>query len=44
MKEKGIVARNDGCLQIAVPDAQNKGNKIIWTRQYYIVPLEVRSV
>jgi len=36
-----IAARSDGSLQIAIPDPQNQGAKMLWLRQYYAVPLEV---
>ena len=42
MKKDPIGAINDGCLQIQVPDTVN-GGRMLWSRQYYVVPLEVLS-
>jgi len=40
MNNNPICAINDGCLQIQVPDPDN-GGRLYWSRQYYVVPLEV---
>jgi hypothetical protein len=40
MKNKPIAARSDGCLQIEVHDPATEG-RIFWSRQYYVLPLEV---
>jgi len=40
MNNNPIRAINDGCLQIQIPDPVN-GGRIYWSRQYYVVPLEV---
>ena len=42
MKKDPIGATNDGCPQIQVPDTVN-GGRMFWSRQYYIVPLEILS-
>jgi hypothetical protein len=41
MNSQSIAARNDGSLQIEVADT-TFGGRILWNRQYYVVPLEVR--
>ena len=43
MNKNPIGAINDGCLQIQVPDPVN-GGRMFWSRQYYVVPLEVLSL
>ena len=43
MNNSPIGAVNDGCLQIQVPDPRNRDG-IFWSRQYYVVPLEVLSL
>jgi hypothetical protein len=40
MKKSPIAARNDGSLQIQVHDTES-GGRMFWSRQYYVVPLEV---
>ena len=35
------MAKTDGSLQIQIPDEKSPGGKILWNRQYYVVPLEV---
>ena len=35
------MAKTDGSLQIQIPDEKLAGGKILWNRQYYVVPLEV---
>jgi hypothetical protein len=42
MKDKHVAAKTDGSLQIEVPDT--KGNRILWSRQYYVLPLEVSPI
>ena len=42
MNKDPIGPINDGCLQIQVPDPVN-GGRMFWSRQYYVVPLEVLS-
>src|SRR5271167_2156908 len=40
MNNSPIAARNDGSLQIQVYDPE-PGGRMFWSRQYYVVPLEV---
>src|SRR2546430_6449106 len=41
--EQTVMAKTDGSLQIQIPDPTNPGRSMNWHRQYYAVPLEVRS-
>ena len=40
-KTQTVMAKTDGSLQIQIPDPQQQGRGMNWTRQYYAVPLEV---
>ena len=41
MNNSTSAARTDGCLQIEVEDPNSLGSRSFWSRQYYVVPLEV---
>jgi hypothetical protein len=41
MGQDTAMAKTDGSLQIQIPDEKSLGGKILWNRQYYVVPLEV---
>jgi hypothetical protein len=41
MGQDTAMAKTDGSLQIQIPDEKSLGAKILWNRQYYVVPLEV---
>lgn len=41
MGKETVMAQTDGSLQIQVPDDKFPGKKLLWNRQYYLVPLEV---
>ena len=43
MNNKPIAARNDGSLQIEVTDTENEDTRMFWSRQYYILRLEVET-
>jgi hypothetical protein len=43
MKKTPIAARTDGSIQIEVHDPEGMGGRIFWSRQYYVIPLEVLS-
>ena len=40
MNDKRVAARTDGSLLIQVHDPETNG-QMIWSRQYYVLPLEV---
>jgi hypothetical protein len=41
MNKTPVAARTDGSLQIEVHDPEGIGGRMFWSRQYYVVPLEV---
>ena len=44
MNKSPVAARTDGSLQIEVHDPEGVGGRMFWSRQYYVVPLEVLSL
>jgi len=41
MKDTTVAARNDGSLQIEIADPDSDTGSMFWSRQYYVLPLEV---